>query len=104
MSLPEALTLLDLIQSHRITAVIYVAAQLGIADRLSDGPKSLDDLAKATGANRAALRLLTALRTIGICEPGGSEQYTLRYRRTACRRNPAILQGLGHLRRANAIE
>jgi O-methyltransferase domain len=78
MSPPKALTLLDLIQSHRITAVIYVAAQLGIADRLSDGPKSLDDLTKATGANRPALaRLLTALRTIGICEPGGSEQYTL---------------------------
>jgi hypothetical protein len=32
MSSPEALALLDLIQSHRITAVIYVAAQLGIAD------------------------------------------------------------------------
>lgn len=78
MSSPAALTLLDLVQSHRITAVIYVAAQLGIADRLYAGPKSLDDLAEATGANRAALaRLLTALRTIGICEPGGSEQYAL---------------------------
>jgi len=78
MSSPEALTLLDLIQSHRITAVIYVAAQLGIADRLSDGPKSLDDLADATGANRVALaRLLTALRTIGICVPGGGDQYAL---------------------------
>jgi ubiquinone/menaquinone biosynthesis C-methylase UbiE len=78
MSKPAALTLLDLIQSHRITAVIYVAARLGIADRLAGGPKSLDDLAEATGANRSALaRLLTALRTIGICEPDGAEQYTL---------------------------
>jgi hypothetical protein len=78
MSKPAALTLLDLIQSHRITAVIYVAARLGIADRLADGPKSLDDLAEATGANRSALaRLLTALRTIGICEPDGAELYTL---------------------------
>ena len=78
MSSPAALKLLDLIQSHRITAVIYVAARLGIADRLSGGSKSLDDLAEATGANRTALaRLLTALRAIGICEPDGAEQYTL---------------------------
>jgi hypothetical protein len=78
MSSPEALALLDLIQSHRITAVIYVAAQLGIADRLCDGPRSLDDLADATGANWAALaRLLTALRTIGICRPGGGDRYAL---------------------------
>jgi hypothetical protein len=77
-SSPAALRLLDLVQSHRITAVIYVAARLGIADHLSAGPKSLDDLVEATGANRAALaRLLTALRTIGICEPDGAEQYTL---------------------------
>lgn len=78
MPAPAGVTLLDLIQSHRITAVIYVATKLGIADRLSCGPKSLGDLAEATGANRAALaRLLTALRTIGICEPGEAEQYAL---------------------------
>ena len=40
--------LLDLIQSHRITAVIYVAAKLGIAELLRDGPRSLDELASAT--------------------------------------------------------
>jgi SAM-dependent methyltransferase len=78
MSKPAALTLLDLIQSHRITAVIYVAARLGIADRLAGGPRSLDDLAEATGADRSALaRLLAALRTIGICEPDGTERYKL---------------------------
>jgi len=72
------LALLDMIQSHRITALIYVAAKLGIADCLFGGAKSLDDLAEATGANRAALaRLLMALRTIGICEPEGAEQYRL---------------------------
>lgn len=73
-----AVALFDMIQSHRITAVIYVAAKLGIADRLASGPKSLDDLVEATGANRAALaRLLTALLTIGICKPEEAEQYSL---------------------------
>ena len=43
-----AIQLLDLIQSHRITTVIYVAAKLGIAELLRDGPRSLDELARAT--------------------------------------------------------
>ena len=58
MSSAAAIQLLDLIQSHRITAVIYVAAKLGIAELLRDGPRSLDELARATGAHHDALRRL----------------------------------------------
>jgi DNA-binding HxlR family transcriptional regulator len=73
-----ALQLLDLIQSHRITSVIYVAAKLGIADLLSAGPKSVSELANATGANQAALaRLLTALATIGLCTRSDDDTYHL---------------------------
>lgn len=73
-----ALKLLDLIQSHRVTAVIYVAAKLGIAELLRSGPRSLDDLKKATGADQHALRrLLTALSTVGICLRMGEDQYSL---------------------------
>jgi hypothetical protein len=65
----SALKLFDLIQSHRVTAVIYVAVRLGIAELLRGGPLALAELAKATGADEAALgRLLTALSTIGICK------------------------------------
>ena len=49
------LELLDLIQSHRVTAVIQVAARLGIAELLRDGPRTLDELAKATAADKDAL-------------------------------------------------
>ena len=45
-----ALTLFDLIQSHRITAAIYVAVKLGLAEALRDGPQSPGSLSKATGA------------------------------------------------------
>jgi hypothetical protein len=73
-----AIQLLDLIQSHRVTAVIYVAAKLGIAELLRDGPRSLDELARATNAHHDALqRLLTALSTVGICAPAGQNSYTL---------------------------
>jgi hypothetical protein len=74
----SALKLLDLIHSHRVTASIYVAAKLGIADLLVGGPKSLDEIVKATGADRAALaRLLAALVTIGICARAEPDRYGL---------------------------
>lgn len=74
----SALKLFDLIQSHRVTAVIYVAVRLGIAERLRNGPLSLSELAKGTGADEQALgRLLTALSTIGICERSGENSYAL---------------------------
>ena len=49
----SALRLFDLIQSHRVTAVIHVAVKLGLAELLRDGPKTLGELAKATGADRS---------------------------------------------------
>jgi tRNA A58 N-methylase Trm61 len=74
----SALRLFDLIQSHRVTAVIYVAARLGLAELLSYGPQTPGKLAKATGADERALRrLLTALCTIGICERTGEGSYAL---------------------------
>jgi DNA-binding HxlR family transcriptional regulator/ubiquinone/menaquinone biosynthesis C-methylase UbiE len=73
-----ALELLDLIQSHRVTAVIYVAAKLGIAELLCDGPKSLNELAEATGADQHALgRLLTALSAVGVCSRFSADRYSL---------------------------
>lgn len=74
----SALRLFDLIQSHRVTAVIYVAARLGLAELLSYGPQTAGKLAKATGADERALeRLLTALSTIGICSRTGEDSYAL---------------------------
>jgi hypothetical protein len=74
----SALRIFDLIQSHRVTAVIYVAARLGIAELLRDGPRPLCELAKATGADERALgRLLVALSTIGLCSRTGENAYAL---------------------------
>jgi DNA-binding IclR family transcriptional regulator len=81
MAMPSTkpmLKMFDLIQSHRVTVVIYVAAKLGIAELLRDGPRALDELAKATGADKDALgRLLTALSTVGICSLAGEDRYSL---------------------------
>ena len=60
--------LLRIIHSSWMTQAAYVAAKLGIADLLADGPKTSDELAAATGTHPRSLhRLLRALTTIGIC-------------------------------------
>jgi ubiquinone/menaquinone biosynthesis C-methylase UbiE len=70
--------LLDLVQSHRVTAVIYVAARLGLAELLRDGPRTVEELASRTHADRDALaRLLVALSTVGICSRVGEGRYML---------------------------
>lgn len=56
------------------TQAAYVAARLGIADSLADGPRTAPELALATGAHAPTLqRLLRALATIELvreCEDG----------------------------------
>ena len=60
-------TLTDMIMGFRITQMIYVAAKLGIADLLKNGPETVDALAQATGTHAPALyRLLRALAGVGI--------------------------------------
>ena len=62
-----ALTLIDLLNGYRVTQALYVAARLGIADRLADGPQGSEELARATGAHAGALRrLLRALASFGV--------------------------------------
>ena len=101
-----AIQLLDLIQSHRVTAVIYVAAKLGIAELLRDGPRSLDELASETNAHHDALqRLLTALSTVGICAPAGQTAYTLTELGAALDGSAEqSFKAWGDLRRRNAFE
>jgi hypothetical protein len=40
--------LIDLIAGHRVTAVIYVAAKLGIPDLLAEQPRTAAELAQLT--------------------------------------------------------
>jgi O-methyltransferase domain/Dimerisation domain len=79
MSSPaSALRLFDLIQSHRVTAAIHVAAKLGLAELLRDGPQTSGALAQATGADERALgRLLAALSTVGLCSRVDEDRYAL---------------------------
>ena len=59
--------LLQMVTGYRISQTIYVAAKLGIADALKDGPKSCDALARSTGTHTQSLcRLMCALASVGV--------------------------------------
>lgn len=60
-------TLQDMVWGYRFSQALYVAAKLGIADLLKEGPKSYEELATAAGAHPGALyRLLRMLASVGV--------------------------------------
>src|SRR5215210_1014980 len=60
-------TLLRMTNAFQASQAIHVAATLGIADLLEDGPRSADDLAEATRTHAPTLyRLLRALASVGV--------------------------------------
>jgi hypothetical protein len=85
---------------------IYVAAKLGIADLLKEGPRSIEDLARETGTHQKSFyRLLRALASIGIFVEMPGERFTLtpaadllRSDVSGSQRNLAILMGEEHYR------
>ena len=74
----SAKVLLDLLDGHRVTAVIYVAARLGIADLLLESPKSAADLARLTNSHeRSLLRLMRTLVKLAICTEVSDSSFQL---------------------------
>ncbi len=62
-----SMALLQIIHGYRVAQLVNVAAKLGLADLLKDGPKSSDDLAQLNRAHpRALYRALRALASFGI--------------------------------------
>ena len=60
-----------------VTQGISVAAELGIADLLADGPRTVEDLAERTNTNSSALyRVLRALASVGIFAQDGGHRFS----------------------------
>ena len=63
----SAAALRRLVNGYQVSQAIHVAAALGIADLLAEGPRTSDELAEATRTNSDALyRLLRALASVGV--------------------------------------
>jgi hypothetical protein len=75
---PPPLVLEQLIQGFQVTQCLYVAAKIGIADLLKDGPHSLEDLAQATGTHAPSLyRVLRLLTAVDLLTEGEAHSFAL---------------------------
>lgn len=67
-----------LLNGYRNTSLLYLAARLGIAELLSDGPRSSDDLAQELNVHAPALlRILRGLVVLGVCEARSGGHFSL---------------------------
>jgi len=67
-----------MLTGYWVSQALYVAAKLRIADSLAVGPKSADELAKASGTQgRSLYRLLRALASLGIFAEEGDRRFAL---------------------------
>ncbi len=70
--------LLDLVNGFKVSQALHVAATLGIADLLKNGPRSGDDLAAATGTHPGSLyRLLRALAAVDVFRENSDRCFAL---------------------------
>jgi hypothetical protein len=73
-----AARLLELIQMRLISESIHVAAALGVADLLADEPKTVEQLAKATGASTPSLRrVMRALASFRVFSEDSADRFAL---------------------------
>lgn len=74
----SAAALFQMATGYWVSQAIYVAAKLGIADLLKDGPQSYVRLAARTGADGPSLfRLMRALASVGIFSHVGDDCFSL---------------------------
>jgi hypothetical protein len=70
--------LMRLINGYQVSQALHVAAALGVADHLKDGPQRSDALARACGAHPGVLyRLLRALAAVGVFHEAEGRRFSL---------------------------
>jgi hypothetical protein len=75
---PEYVELFAVVRGYQQSRALTVAAELGVADLVAEGPVSVDDLAAATGTHGPTLyRVLRALAAIGVFTEDGDRRFGL---------------------------
>src|SRR4051812_5354747 len=76
--LPPPVKLLHMMIGYWISQAVYVAAKLGIADLLRDGPRMSEELATTCQMQPAALyRLLRTLASLGVFTEVDTRRFAL---------------------------
>src|SRR5271169_2607772 len=74
----SSIELMHLINGYQVSQALQVAATLGVADQLKDGPKYYDAVARACGTHPTSLyRLLRALAAVGVFHETGNKEFSL---------------------------
>jgi hypothetical protein len=74
----EFIELLAIARAYQRSRALTVVAELGIADLLGDGDRSIEDLAAATGATTEPLyRVLRAVASIGVIHEQDARRFSL---------------------------
>jgi hypothetical protein len=75
---PPQQVLMNLIFGRTITQMVGAVAELSIADHLKDGPRSADELARATGTHAPSLyRVMRAMAMVGLFEEHDDHRFSL---------------------------
>ena len=70
--------LLEIMYGYKKNQALFVVAKLGIADILSNGPKTADELAKATSVNsRSIYHLMCLLVSMGVFSAQKNDKFQL---------------------------
>ncbi|HSU55103.1 MAG TPA: methyltransferase dimerization domain-containing protein [Candidatus Dormibacteraeota bacterium] len=87
-SKPPHVQLIEMGTAQWISRIIFVAAKLGLADHLAQGPKSADELARRTGTHAPSLRrLMRTLEHLGLMSEGPGQCFSLTPLGAALKRN-----------------
>lgn len=91
---PRAISrILHFATSYQVSQALYVAARLGIADLLKNGPLTVGEMAIATKVQENALyRLLRALASIGVFHEIEPDRFALTPEARALQRRPDSLR------------
>ena len=75
---PPGLALYQMAVGHYVSRALALAAKLGLADLLKDGPRDYDDLAGRPGRTRASLiRVMRLLASVGVFEERENGDFAL---------------------------
>lgn len=75
---PPAMQMLEMLYGALATQLLSVAAELGVADALADGPCEVDELARRCAADAGALyRALRALAGLGVVTETAHRRFAL---------------------------
>jgi SAM-dependent methyltransferase len=77
-ALPPHIQLVQMGSAYWVSRVVFIAAKLGLADQLSDGPKGAIELAPITHTHAPSLhRLMRTLASLGILTETDNQRFAL---------------------------